>query len=215
MHALIKKCFFLGRTNIWPAIRFGAISFLTASVIAGCSAPLLQDEVLQSSVDEPANDGSSARMRLITSEQYLNTLAHTFGPSIDLGSKFPPLQRTKGLLANGAATAGVTAAQLEQYQRTAASVASQVVDNEHRNFLISCKPENEKAADQECAAEFLAEAGRLLYRRPLSEIQIKEAAEKASIAGNDLEDFYTGLAIALEGMLISPEMLFIVETVEP
>ena len=41
----------------------------------------------------------------------------------------------------------------------------------------------------------------------------KEAAEKASIAGNDLEDFYTGLAIALEGMLISPEMLFIVETV--
>jgi hypothetical protein len=71
-----------------------------------------------------------------------------------------------------------------------------------------------EAADKACAAEFLEEAGRLLYRRPLSEVQVDEAARKASDAADRLEDFYAGLAIALEGMLISPEMLFIVETSE-
>lgn len=219
MHSLLRGNFSYSGAGFGSVLRGGAFGVVAAVLVAGCSAPSSQDDVaaaaMQSSVVEPASDGTPARLRLITSEQYLNTLAHTFGPSIDLGSKFPPLQRTKGLLANGAATAGVTAAQLEQYQRTAASVASQVVDAEHRNFLISCKPESEKAADKACAAEFLGEAGRLLYRRPLTEVQVAEAADKASVAAAELEDFYAGLAIALEGMLISPEMLFIVENAEP
>ncbi len=217
MHSI--KRFKFPAAGFGPLARSGALGVIAAFAIAGCSAPSSHDDVaaaaMQSSVAEPASDGSPAGLRLITSEQYLSTLGHTFGPSIDLGTKFPPLQRTKGLLANGAATAGVTAAQLEQYQRTAASVASQVVDAEHRNFLIPCKPESEKASDKACAAEFLSEAGRLLYRRPLSEIQVTEAADKASVAADELEDFYAGLAIALEGMLISPEMLFIVENAEP
>lgn len=219
MHSVLRGKFPITGSGFGSALRYGAVGVIAAFAFAGCSGPSSQDEVasaaMQSSVSEPASDGSPARLRLITSEQYLNTLGHTFGPSIDLGSKFPPLKRTKGLLANGAATAGVTAAQLEQYQRTAASVAGQVVDAEHRNFLIPCQPESEKAADKACAAEFLEEAGRLLYRRPLSEVQVAEAADKASVAAAELEDFYAGLAIALEGMLISPEMLFIVESAEP
>ena len=49
----------------------------------------------------------------------------------------------------------------------------------------------------------------------MNEVQVAEAADKASVAADELEDFYAGLAIALEGMLISPEMLFIVESAEP
>ena len=199
-------------------LRMSAVGVVAAFTLASCSGPAMQDDAAAANAAiaavEPDNEGKPARMRLITSEQYLNTLAHTFGPSIDLGTKFPPLQRTKGLLANGAALAGVTAAQLEQYQRTAAAVAGQVVDDTHRNFLIPCKPASEEAADRACAAEFLEQAGRLLYRRPLNEVQVQEAADKASDASDRLEDFYEGLAIALEGMLISPEMLFIVETSE-
>ena len=198
--------------------RVGAVGVVAAFALASCSSPAPQNETaaLNAVITalEPDSDGSPTRMRLITSKQYLNTLSHTFGPSVDVGSKFPPAQRTKGLLANGAATAGVTAAQLEQYQRTAAAVAGQVVDDSHRNFLIPCQPASLEAGDKACAAEFLEEAGRLLYRRPLSEVQVDDAATKASDAADRLEDFYAGLAIALEGMLISPEMLFIVETSE-
>ena len=199
-------------------LRVGALGVVAALGLASCSgpAPMSETAALNAEIvaSEPDVGGTPMRMRLISSEQYLNTLAHTFGPSIDLGTKFPPLQRTSGLLANGAATAGVTAAQLEQYQRTASSVSGQVVDAEHRNFLIPCQPAALDASDKVCAAAFLGEVGRLLYRRPLSDVEVDDAATKASDAADRLEDFYTGLAIALEGMLISPEMLFIVEASE-
>jgi hypothetical protein len=166
-------------------------------------------------VTEPVTDGSPSRMRLITSDQYLNTLAYVFGYDIRPDTHFAPLQRTDGLLENGAASAGVTAGQLEQYQRIAAVVAARVVDDEHRDILISCKPASEIAADRACAAMFLAEAGRLLYRHPLSAAKVNEVTENATMAGDQLNDFYAGLGIALEGMLIDAEMLFVADMSEP
>jgi hypothetical protein len=164
---------------------------------------------------EPEIPGSPPRVRLITTQQYSNTLAHIFGPSVNLDVKFPPLKRTSGLLANGAASAGVTASQLEQFQRAAASIAGQVVDAEHRNFLIPCKPAAEDAADPTCATKFIAETGRLLYRRALSDAEVADYVKEAGTAAGRLKDFYAGLGVVLEGMLISPEVLFIVEHAEP
>jgi len=51
--------------------------------------------------------------------------------------QFPPFERTEGLLANGAAIAGISSSQLEQFQGAGATVAAQVVDGEHREFLVS------------------------------------------------------------------------------
>jgi hypothetical protein len=129
--------------------------------------------------------------------------------------KFPPMLRTAGLLENGAALAGVTASQLEQFQRAAADVSKQVVDEHHRNYLIPCTPRDDDAADKECAAKFLAGVGRLLHRRALSSTELQMYVDRAGSAGGDLKDFYAGLGIALEGMLISPEVLFIAEKGEP
>jgi len=197
-------------------VRGSAIGLAAVVALAGCSAPMSESETAASkaavvSLPEPDTAGTPATLRLITTEQYRNTLAYVFGPSVKLDTKFPPLQRTKGLLANGAATAGVSAGQLEQYQRTAAAVAGQVTDAEHRYFLIPCKPESETAADEQCASEFLNQTGRLLYRRPLTDEQLHDAVTNADEAAERLEDFYAGIAIALEGMLISPEVLFIAE----
>jgi hypothetical protein len=194
----------LRRHRIAQGLRRGATALLAALVVAGCAGS-----------PEPPVAGAPPRLRLITTQQYVNTLSHIFGPSVTLDMKFPPLQRTSGLLENGAASAGVTASQLEQFQRAAAGVATQVVNEGHRSFLIPCKPGDEKTADKACATAFLRRVGRLLHRRALTASEMDMYVGQAGAAADQVKDFYTGLGIALEAMLISPEVLFIVEKGEP
>ena len=66
-----------------------------------------------------------------------------------------------------------------------------------------------------CAAEFLSSTGRLLYRRPLTGAELEQFADSAASAADTLNDFYAGLEIALEAMLLSPDVLFIVDRAEP
>lgn len=150
-------------------------------------------------------------------EQYSNTLAQIFGADIadSVAPPLPPLARTDGLLSSGATFVGVTSDQIQQIQQAAAFVAAKVVDEYHRDFLIPCEPVSSEEADATCAAQFLKKSGRLLYRRPLDETRVAELTAVADSAANQTEDFYAGLALALESMLISPEVVFIVDIAEP
>lgn len=194
----------LHRGCVVRVLHRSAVILLAALTVTGCSRPV-----------EPEVAASAPRLRLITTEQYINTLAHIFGPSVNLDVKFPPPKRVDGLLANGTAVAGVTAHQLEQFQRAAVTIAAQVVDTRHREFLIPCRPASESAADQACATQFIRKAGRLLYRRALSDAELDAYVQEAGAAADRLKDFYAGLGVVLEAMLISPEFLFIVERAEP
>jgi hypothetical protein len=164
---------------------------------------------------EPSSNGTPARMRVMTSDQYLNTVSYVFGEDMRTDTNFAPLRRTDGLLENGAASMGVPASQIEQYQRAASNIAAKVVNAEHRDFLIPCKPVDEKAADAACAAKFLGATGRLLYRQPMDALALKDAVDKAAEGATRMKDFYAGIALALEGMLISPDTLFIADVAEP
>jgi hypothetical protein len=157
------------------------------------------------------------RVRLMTGKQYSQTIAYLFGSDISeaVPAPLPPLTRTDGLLASGSATIGVTSDQLQQIQQAASSVAAKVVDESHRDFLIPCKPANEKAADAACASKFLKQTGRLWYRHSLDDAKVNRLVGEANKAADQLKDFYAGLASALEGMLVSPEALFIVDAAEP
>ncbi len=170
-----------------------------------------------SGTPEPEDSASPLRVRLMTGEQYSNTLADIFGADIadSVAPPLPPLARTDGLLASGATYAGVTSDQIQQIQQAAAFVAAKVVDDYHRDFLIPCEPESNKKADATCAAQFLRKTGRLLYRRPLDETRVAELTRVADSAADQTEDFYAGLALALESILISPEVIFIVDIAEP
>lgn len=182
------------------------VSLLAAVALVGCG---------ETGPSEPDSQGANPRMRLITTNQYVNTLNYVFGSSVHTQGEFSPAERTEGLLANGTAVAGVSASLLEQFQRTAASVASQVVDEAHRKYLISCEPVSEEAADNVCATEFLSKTGRLLFGRTLSDAEVAIYVQSAEAGAESLEDFYQGLATALEGMLISPDFLFLIENAEP
>ena len=84
---------------------------------------------------EPESAGNPLAMRRLTETQYRNVIADTFGPTITLGGRFDPLQRTDGLLALGARTARITPGGFEQYYTLARSIAGQVVDENHRSSI--------------------------------------------------------------------------------
>ena len=187
-----------------------AIIALALSALAGCSDPQSAASAEQQSA------GSLLRTRLLTADQYANSITQLFGEDIaeSILPPIPPMARTDGLLASGSAFVGVTSDQVSQIQQTAASIAAQVVDQDHRDFLIPCSPEETEAADTSCAALFLEETGRLLFRRPLSYSRLSDLVHVADYAAEQTGDFYDGLALALEAMLISPDFIFIVDRAE-
>jgi hypothetical protein len=178
--------------------------------------------VLTSGPSLPAA-GSPARVRLMTGAQFENSIAYVFGPSIDVGAAFAPVQRTDGLLALTASTVSVTMGQMQDLQRAATSIAAQVMSEgnldrgvpSHRDALVPCKPKSMTEPDDECAATFVRKAGRLLFRHTLSDAQVAEFVGHAHDAADSLDNFYGGLQVVLESMLINPQFLLIQDTTEP
>jgi len=168
-------------------------------------------------IGEPENSSSPLRVRLMSAEQYSNTIAHVFGQDISdsVLPPLPPLTRTDGLLASGAAFVGVTSDQAQQIQQAAEFIAEKVVDEYHREYLLACQPISDTETDAACAAQILKEIGRLLYRRPLDETQVSYLVDVAEAGTENGDDFYAGLAIAIETLMIGPEAIFIVDVAEP
>lgn len=190
------------RKNSLAAV-VAAVGVATGLMLGGCSS------------SEPQSKGTPAALRLLTQQQYLNTLAYVFGPNVQPTTRFAALPRTDGLLASGTALAGLTDSQLEMYQKTASKVAAQVVSDGSRQYLIPCTPAAEDAADTECARTFISAVGPLLYRGAMEPEQIERLVAEADSAANSLKNFYDGLAVVLEGMLLSPHVLLVAEGSEP
>lgn len=153
-------------------------------------------------------------MRRLTLDQYQQAIHDVFGPTIEVGGRFDPDFRANGLLAVGAARVGVSSSGMERYDGVARKVASQVVDEDHRDFLVGCKPANEKASDEKCATQFLGNIGELLYRRPLTPAELRARVDAANAAATKLGDFYKGLESTLATMLFSPQFLFRLQEAE-
>lgn len=202
--------------------RGSALVAASAFVLASCSGPAADGPAASakpaeaaSAVSEPDTAGSAKRLRLLTQDQYLNTLAYVFGPDVRPDAYFPPAQRTDGLLSLGAAKAGITPTRMEIYQKAAVTVSALIVDPTRRNFVITCKPADEKKADRACATKVITDVGRLMSRRPLTAEKRDAFVAQAVTAADKLNDFYAGLGVALEAMLVSPNVLFVTERSEP
>src|SRR5690349_21325502 len=86
-----------GRRRLWWSV--GAAAVAVVSVAVGMSVAARHRE--------PDSKGTPASLRLLTQQQYLNTLSYVFGPNVQPTTRFAALPRTDGLLASGAATAGL------------------------------------------------------------------------------------------------------------
>lgn len=191
--------------------------------LAGCSQPGSESTKAAAAPAVALPDATStARVRLMTASQYANVIADVFGADIKPGKPLGPLTRTDGLVSSAAAKVGVTSGDMMKLQRAAAAVASQVVDNgnleqeipSHRDSLVPCKPKDIAASDDVCATKFIAQTGRLLYRRPLNNDLLTAYVTKARTAADSNKDFYAGLAGVLEGMLVDPNVLMITDIAE-
>jgi len=163
---------------------------------------------------EPESAGGPPVMRRLTEDQYRLVISDVFGPDILVAGRFDPVTRTDGLIALGASAAAINASSYELYDNLARGVAEQVVDENHRDWLVKCQPASSSAPDDACAGQFFKQTGRVLYRRNLTDAELKLQIEIASLAAKELGDFYKGLAASLSAMLVAPEFLFVTDTTE-
>jgi len=173
---------------------------VSISLLAGCGPR------------EPASTGGPAVVRRLTEDQYRHVIADIFGADIAVAGRFDPLNRTDGLLDLGSARAAITPASYEQFDSMAHQIASQVLDERHRDILVPCKPAREDAPDDACAGQFLGKVGRLLYRRPLKDRELQAMTGLAHQATAALGDFHGGLAYGLAGLLEAPSFLLVRDT---
>lgn len=208
------------------ALWMGVTSALVLAV-AGCANHMTEQRVVETQPAAdlgPADAGSVPRVRFLTAQQYSNMIGDVFGSDIQIGTPIAPLMRAPdGLLSTTAGSVGIPGGQLMQLQRTASSIAAQVVDKgdiakelpAHRAYLVPCKPKAENAPDDVCAAKFIRSTGRLLFRRSLDDARVADWVGKAHQGAAHLKDFYAGLSSVLEGMLIDPMVLMVADTTEP
>jgi len=154
-------------------------------------------------------------LRRITESQYRHTVADVFGPNIKIEARFEPEKRIDRLLAIGSAQLSLTSAGFEQYFALANSISDQVLSEKQRAVSVPCKPSNPTQADDPCARLFVKHYGERLFRRPLTEPEIAARLHTASAGAKQSHDFYAGLKLVLESLLVAPEFLFRVETAEP
>ncbi len=163
---------------------------------------------------EPVVEAAPPAMRRLTEEQYRQVIADVFGDDIVIGGRFDPINRSNGLLAVGASSTAINGSAFERYDGLARSVASQVTDRANRDVLVPCKPADAAAADDACATTFFKNTGRLLYRRALTDAELKTQVALANAGATKLKDFYVGLSSSLSAMLVRPEFLFVTDTLE-
>jgi len=192
-----------------PTRRYiAAFRFATALLIATPVAAATQ-------IKEPKSPGGPAVVRLINEKQYISMIANIFGEDIKNAVRFPPTRRVEGLVNLGTGTADVTPSQLNLFEEAGRSIAAQVVDEKHRENLIHCTPRDVAKPDEACARTFLGSVGRLLFRRSLTQVEMDYWTQTANLGAEKFADFYAGLKVALSGMLVAPQFVFLAEAVDP
>lgn len=154
-------------------------------------------------------------MRRLTDEQYRRSITDIFGADIKVAGSPMPENREAGLLAVGSANASIPPSILEQRIANARVVAAQVTDAAHRRTIIGCAETAPGVADEVCLEQFIADAGRFLYRRPLDPAELQAQLALADEAATKLADPYAGVEASLASMLAAPQFLFRWEHAEP
>ena len=152
--------------------------------------------------------------RRLTPEQYQRVIRDVFGPTIGIRGRLDPTLRVDGLLEVGAGRISVPPSSMEQYDLIARGIADQVMDEQHRDVLVQCKPISSTAFDEKCAEEFIGTVGRFLFRRPLSQDELSLHVDMARIATATAKNYSTGLSLSLAALLVSPQFLFRHEVLE-
>jgi hypothetical protein len=164
--------------------------------------------VAASSLSATAADNSEVvSLRRLTQQEYRNSIADIFGPEIEVRGVFEPTIRMGGLQAASTGVLSVTPAGFESYTKMADDIAVQVTSEKYRAKL-PCAPKSPKEPDDACAAQVFGHYGMLLFRRPLSQGELKSAVSLSHGLAKSSNDFYAGLRYGLASLIQAPDFLF-------
>ena len=94
------------------------------------------------------------------------------------------------------------------------SIAIQVTGEKYRTKL-PCAPKDAKAADDACTAQVISHYGNMLFRRPLSNDEIKSRVALSHSLADKQKDFYAGLRYGLASLLQASDFVFRKEIAVP
>ena len=164
---------------------------------------------------EPDPVGGPPMVRRLTESQYRASIADIFSPDIAVTARFEKPVRSDDLIAIGTGNAGISPFALEQYDAAAQGIAAAVMSKGMRDKFVNCRPKDPAGFDDKCARSFLAQKGRLLFRRPLSPQELDKYVGLTRRAQTQLRSFDSGLELSLYTMLVAPEFLFRIERLAP
>ena len=153
-------------------------------------------------------------LRRLTQAEYRNSVADIFGSEIEVRGSFEPTIRIAGLQAASTSTLSVTPVGFESFTQMADSIATQVVSDKYRAKL-PCKPKDVKAPDDACTRQVLDHYGMMLFRRPLTGDELKNAANLSGKLAKSQNDFYAGLRYGLASLIQAPDFIFRKEVAVP
>ena len=182
-----------------------AVSLLSLTLLASAAA-------IASAQAAPSSQVVS--MRRLTQAEYRNSIADIFGKDIEVRGSFEPTIRVGGLQAASTSVLSVTPVGFESFTNMADSIAVQVTGEKYRSKL-PCAPKDAKAPDDACTAQVLGYYGRMLYRRPLTQDEIKASVKLSNGLAKSQNDFYAGLRYGLASLLQSPDFVFRMENAVP
>lgn len=192
----------LSRSRMLRALGKYIIVCTLGVVVAACGEP------------EPVISGSEPSIRRLTEQQYRNIIWDVFGSHVVISGRFDPILRQDGLVAVGASQATISASSFDKYEKLARIIAEQVVSEDNRSLYMPCRPHEVGRPDDACAQAFFEPVGRMLFRRPLTDSELDDSLTLARKAGEQLGDFYDGLALGLTSLLVNPNFLFVIDGVE-
>ncbi len=135
-------------------------------------------------------------LRLLTRQEYQNTINDLLGLEVDLIQLMPAENRVNGF-DNNTEQNLVTADRLESYVLQADSLAAQAVA-ERWHQLLPCTSQ-----DSSCAEQFVRQFGLRAYRRPLTESEVQQY--QANFVNQPFPD---AVETTLLEMLVSPHFLY-------
>ncbi len=154
------------------------------------------------------------QMRRLTEAQYRNTIADIFADDVTVVGRFEPEIRIDGLGAIGASQSSISASGYEQYYGLAGSIADQVVADDNWTRFMPCSPADSSVFDAECGSQIISQYGERLFRREMTSGDVELWLQAMNAAMEHVESFEDAAGLVIEGMLSSPQFLFLIDTVE-
>jgi len=159
---------------------------------------------------EGVNDPGPSLVQRLTRRQYNNTIRDLLGVDSNPAQAFPADGGGGGGFDNNASTLFIPPILLERYLETAVSILDQA--NPDRYLVARPGPDlSKEQAAKRCIATFARKA----FRRPVKDNEIDRLLKLYQHADARGDRFEDAVKLALKGILVSPNFLYLVERDQP